>query len=182
MKQGSLRRSRTCRSAGSTRVARTLGEFAYEELKLGRFRSVGCRIFSPPRLPQPWVTGAAAGKKCWRVDWWKCRQGGPIDEPSPVRGAERLTGARWAQRDQGVLQERQRSGPVVTADCHRRACDAPCVTCPTPLRLVGPRTVARKGDWLRVFEVPVSFLSQPTKHEHDEPEDLRDPCPHAEPS
>ena len=31
---------------------------------------------------------------------------------------------------------------IVTLRCHCRSCDSPCVTRPTPLRLVGPRTVA----------------------------------------
>src|SRR5437660_5752028 len=62
----------------------------------------------------------------------------------PARSGELSVelGRPRAQREQGVLKERQRSGKAVTANCHCQACDSPCVKCPTPLRLVGLRTVA----------------------------------------
>ena len=64
-----------------------------------------------------------------------------------------------AERQKGVSRERQRSG---TASDSLRSLVEPgtrhASKCPTPLRLVGPRTVAQNGDWLRVFEVPVPVL------------------------
>ena len=77
----------------------------------------------------------------------------------PARSGELsvLLGRPGAQREQGVLKERQRSGKTVTANCHCQACDSPCVKCPTPCVWLAP------GPWLLLG--------------HDEPEDFARPLP-----